>query len=61
MGGKDCFIAMKQFNPKVRVVLSSDFTREEDLLEMQKLGLKGFLINPYRIAYLSLAIYEALK
>jgi CheY-like chemotaxis protein len=61
MSGKDCFVAMKQFDPEVRVVLSSGFTREEDLLEMQKLGLKGFLRKPYRVADLCQAIHEALK
>ena len=61
MSGKDCFIAMKQFDPDVRVILLSGFTREDDLLEMQKLGLKGFLRKPYRIAELSQAIHEALK
>ncbi len=61
MSGKDCFIALKKFDPEIRVVLSSGFTREDDLLEMKKLGLKGFLRKPYQVADLCQAIHEALK
>ncbi|WP_163337491.1 response regulator [Desulfopila sp. IMCC35008] len=61
MNGKDCFIALKTVNPAVRVILSSGFTREQDLKEMKERGLNSFIRKPYRSILLSEAVYEALQ
>ena len=60
MNGKDCFIALQQLNPKVRVVLSSGFTNVEDLEDMKKRGLKGFIHKPYLSGALSQTVHKAL-
>jgi PAS domain S-box-containing protein len=60
MNGRDCFEAMKKLNPHVRVVLSSGFSREEDLQEMKANGLLGLVRKPYRSTTLSKAIHDAL-
>lgn len=60
MNGKDCFIAMQQLSPKIRVLLSSGFILEDDLEEMKKRGLKGFIRKPYLSGPLSQSIHEAL-
>lgn len=60
MNGRDCFAQLKKHDPEVRVVLSSGFTREEDLQEMKLWGLKGFIRKPYRRASLSQVVHEVL-
>ena len=60
MNGKDCFNALLQLNPQVRVLVSSGFIVEKDLMEMQKRGLKGFIRKPYLREPLSQIIHEAL-
>lgn len=60
MNGKDCFFALQQLNPDVRVMLSSGFAREEDLEDMKKCGLKGFIHKPYLSGALSQSVHSAL-
>lgn len=61
MNGKDCFEAIMQFDPKARVILSSGFSREQDIKMMKSMGLKGFVQKPYRAIALSQAIIDALR
>jgi signal transduction histidine kinase len=61
MNGRDCFMALKQQDHQVRVLLSSGFTREEDLEKMKEQGLKGFIHKPYLSSSLSQSVYEALR
>ena len=61
MNGRDCFNAMKRHDPEVRVILSSGFIKEADVLEMKRGGLKGVLRKPYLGAKLSQIVHEALK
>lgn len=61
MNGRDCFAEMKKISPDIRVLLSSGFTHEEDLKQMQAAGLSGYIRKPYRTAMLSQAVAEALK
>lgn len=61
MNGKDCFFALQQLNPDVCVMLSSGFTREEDLESMKKCGLKGFIHKPYLSGALSQSVHTALS
>jgi CheY-like chemotaxis protein len=61
MNGKDCFTALQELDPDVRVILSSGFSREEDLEEMKACGLKGFIRKPYLSGPLSQSVYEALR
>jgi PAS domain S-box-containing protein len=60
MNGRDCFEQLKKIDHHVRVVLSSGFTKEEDLQKMKLLGLKGFIRKPYRSTELSQVVHEVL-
>ena len=60
MNGRDCFLAMREIDPRVRVVLSSGFTLDEDLDDLREKGLRGFVRKPYRVATLSHALADAL-
>lgn len=60
MNGKECFYAMKEINPDVRVVMASGFPRDADIEELKKQGLKGFISKPYTTVELSRAIAKAM-
>jgi PAS domain S-box-containing protein len=61
MDGRDCFEAMRKHNPDALVVLSSGFSKEEDIQEMKAHGLAGFVRKPYRSSTLSQVINGALQ
>ncbi|MFT5700374.1 MAG: CheY-like chemotaxis protein [Desulforhopalus sp.] len=61
MNGRDCFEPLKKLDLDVRVVLSSGFSREEDLQKMMQDGLSGFIRKPYYTSTLSRVIYDALN
>jgi C4-dicarboxylate-specific signal transduction histidine kinase/CheY-like chemotaxis protein len=61
MNGKECFLQMKKINPRVKVLLTSGFSREEDILEMQEKGLSGFINKPYAKAHLLQTISNILS
>lgn len=60
MNGRDCFAALRKINPEVRVVLSSGFSREKDIEQMQANGLKDFIRKPYRSITLSQVVAKAI-
>jgi CheY-like chemotaxis protein len=61
MNGKDCFFALKKLYPEVRVILSSGFVQDEDLEDMKRSGLKGYINKPYLSEALSQSVYNALS
>lgn len=46
MNDRDCFAAMREHNPDVLVVLSSGFSKVEDLQELKDQGLMGLVRTP---------------
>lgn len=60
MNGRECFAQLQQLDPDVKVVLSSGFGREEDILGMKNDGLIGFIRKPYRSSALSQVVHDAL-
>jgi len=60
MNGRDCFAALRALRNDMRVILSSGFTRENELDEMMEKGLKGFIRKPFRMAELSRLMHEVL-
>ena len=61
MNGRECFFAMKEIDPSVKVLLTSGFTSEEDLNILKQAGLSGFCRKPYTIAQLSRVMEEVLS
>lgn len=47
MGGRETFLAIHKLNPLIPVVISSGFSREDDLDSLKKLGVSGFLRKPF--------------
>jgi CheY-like chemotaxis protein len=60
MNGRECFERLKKHDPQVKVILSSGFSREDDLQEMTKAGLRGFIRKPYLTSGLSQIVHEVL-
>jgi len=61
MNGRDCFYALKAIRPDARIIISSGFSREEDLRDLREKGLCGFLQKPFRGAALSQVVRTALS
>lgn len=61
MNGRDCFAEMRKLDPEVKVILSSGFTRSEDIVNLRAAGLLGFIRKPYRGVVLSQAVAAALS
>lgn len=47
MGGRETYLAIHKMNSSLPVVISSGFSREEDLEPLRKLGVAGFLRKPF--------------
>jgi len=60
MNGSDCFYEIKKIRPDMKVILSSGFTREEELKEMKNKGLTAFVSKPFRSTEISQAVHNAL-
>ncbi len=61
MNGSEAFYKMKEIDSKCKVIISSGFTKDENLGELKKAGLSGFIQKPFRDYELSQLIAEILK
>ena len=61
MGGREVFARLRAIDPRPPVIISSGFSKNEDLAQMQDEGLAGFIRKPFRLADLSRAISNALR
>lgn len=60
MNGHDCFFELKRINPEVRVLLSSGFSKEQDLQDLIDNGLNGLIKKPYHTYEISRKIADVL-
>ncbi len=60
MNGRDCFFALREMRPDIRVVVSSGYTRNTELKEMQDSGLSGIIHKPFQGVELSHVVHDAL-
>ena len=60
LNGREAFLLMRQVNPGVRALLASGFSADGEAQEVLKLGIRGFVQKPFRMAELSARIQEAL-
>jgi PAS domain S-box-containing protein len=61
MSGREAYIALKEINPEVKVVLSSGFRQDSRMDEVLALGADVFLQKPYTLENLGRVIRETLK
>lgn len=61
MNGRECFEQIIKLNPQAKVILASGFAKEEDLHQMKKHGLCGFIHKPYSVSELSQLLQKHLQ
>jgi PAS domain S-box-containing protein len=61
MSGRECFGKLREIKQDVKVILSSGFTRNEDLQAMREEGLMGFIGKPYCGTELSRLVHRVLS
>jgi len=59
MSGGDCFLRMKEINPKARVVLSSGYSMDGAIQGVMNEGILAFIQKPYRLEELSRVVGTA--
>lgn len=60
MGGHNTFFQLKEFDPNVKVLLSSGYVSEEEVDDMLKQGAKSFIAKPHRIKVIAKEIRRIL-
>ena len=60
MGGAETFQELTEIDPKVRVLLSSGYSLDEEVQQVMAAGARGFIQKPYRLALLSHKVAEIL-
>lgn len=60
MNGRECFFEIKKHKPDALIVLSSGFSRREDVQDLKEQGLAGFIQKPFRGFEFSRVIAKAL-
>ncbi|MCP4725705.1 MAG: PAS domain S-box protein [bacterium] len=61
MAGKETFLALRQINPKVKVLISSGYSQNGVASEILTEGAFGFIQKPFRIEEVSKMIADTLK
>jgi len=60
MSGREAYDALKEIDPKVKVLLSSGFRQDERVEEILNAGALGFIQKPYSLYKLSAAVKQLL-
>ena len=60
LSGRETFLALRERDPSVRVLLTSGFARNEEAQELLDLGARAFLSKPFDVARLSEALADVL-
>lgn len=60
LNGREAFLKMREIDPGVRALLASGFSADGEAQEVLKLGIRGFVQKPFRMAELSARIRGAL-
>jgi len=61
MNGSEAFYKMKEIDENCKVIISSGFTKDENLNELKKAGLLGFIQKPFRDYELSKLIAKVMN
>jgi|GEM_PF-5730533 len=61
MGARDCFIALREINPKVRAVLSTGYVNNYEVQNILDIGIEDFIQKPYKIEALSSVLSRVLS
>jgi two-component system cell cycle sensor histidine kinase/response regulator CckA len=60
MGGLKCLAALRDMNPKARVIIASGYLVDDQLRESVRFGASAFVAKPYKLSDLLRAVREVL-
>jgi two-component system cell cycle sensor histidine kinase/response regulator CckA len=60
MGGLKCLAALRDMNPRARVIIASGYLADDQLRESVRFGASAFVAKPYKLSDLLKAIREVL-
>jgi two-component system, cell cycle sensor histidine kinase and response regulator CckA len=60
MGGLKCLAALRDMNPKARVIIASGYLADDQLRESVRFGASAFVAKPYKLSDLLRAVREVL-
>jgi CheY-like chemotaxis protein len=60
MTGRETFMALREIEPELRVLLMSGFALNDEARQLLELGVQGFLPKPFGLSRLSEAVAELL-
>lgn len=58
MNGRETFLKMISIDPKCKVIISSGFTQNENIMDLKEMGLAGFINKPFKDHQLSKLLIE---
>jgi len=58
MNGAEIYIELIEFDPGLRLLISSGYYRDRQIDEIIKLGCKGFIAKPFKFSELSQTIAQ---
>jgi len=61
INGRETFEKIKSIDKNARVIMSSGFSRDEDMDDLKQKGLSGFIRKPYRRAEISRVVATAFQ
>jgi len=61
MNGKECFYAIRLFNPLAKIVLCSGFSEEEDFVDLKEQCVNDFIKKPFYISELAGILNRLIK
>jgi CheY-like chemotaxis protein len=60
MSGRETYLALRQIDRKLKVLLSSGFRQDERVEEVLSLGVQGFVQKPYALREMAAAIHQVI-
>ena len=60
MDGSECFNRLRQLDPQVKIILMSGYSHKDQVKNMIKLGVNGFLQKPFNLSVLTNAVSNIL-
>jgi CheY-like chemotaxis protein len=61
MSGRQTYVAMREIDPEVRVLLTTGFAHNEEVQRILSLGVRGFIAKPYELTSLSQALAKVIE
>lgn len=61
MGGKDCFLRLRELDPTIPVLVASGFAKQGGVDDLLSSGATGYLAKPYDLTQMGSAIHHCLS